>query len=169
MYEKILLAVALQAGGEKSPHALAARDVAISMAARGAKSVSVLTVYSLEKIDGHHELIPTTDEIRVGNSVEERARQRHEVDQIGKMEEQVRAAMDHFVVEMHNNGISTQELIKEGNPRELIVETAEEIGADLIIMGAHARRSVLDVILGGTAQAVTNKAPCAIIMVKPVL
>lgn len=167
MYNTILLAVPLQAGGEKNPHVLAARDAAIAVAAGGGKSVTVLTVYDLERIDGHHELIPTIDEIDPGRSVEEKARQRRQLERIEKTEEEVRSAMAHFVVEFHNHGISTNQIIKEGNPRELISETAGEIGADLIIIGAHARRSILDVVLGGTAQAVANKAPCTVIMVKP--
>lgn len=167
MYKNILLAVALQGGGEQSPHALAARDVAVSMASGGDKSVTVLTVYNLERIDGHHELIPTTDELNVGQSIAERERQRHEAEHIQKIEEQVNSALSRFVVEFHNRGISTRQIAKEGNPRELIVETAKEIKADLIVMGAHARRSFLDVLLGGTAQAVAREAPCPVIMVTP--
>jgi nucleotide-binding universal stress UspA family protein len=167
MYENILLAVALQGGEELSPHALAVRDVAIPIAAEGPKSVCVLTVYNLERIDGHHELIPTIDEINVGRSLKERENQGHEAGQIQKIEEQVHSTMDRFLVEFHNKGVKTQKLIKEGNPRELIVDTAVEMGADLIIIGAHARRSFLDIILGGTAQAVVGRAPCSVIMVKP--
>lgn len=167
MYKNILLAVALQGSDEPNSHAMAARDVAVSMASEESKKVNVLTVYSLERIDGHHDRIPTVDDLELGGSVANKERQSHEIDRIQKIEEQVNSVLAHFVVELHNRSINTESIIKEGNPRDLIVQTAEEIGADLIIMGAHARRSFLDVLLGGTAQAVVNNANCAIIMVRP--
>ncbi len=166
MYKNILCAVTLQAGGETNLHSLAVRDVAISMARDSSKKVNVLTVYNLERVDGHHELIPTIDEIEIGRSIKEKERQHHELGHIQKIEEQIHSAMDHFIVEFHNHGVETRQIVKEGNPRELVVDTAEEIGADLIIIGAHARRGLLDVLLGGTAQAVINKARCTVVMVK---
>ena len=166
MYENILLAVALQGGEDLSPHVLAARDVAISIAAGGAKSVSVLTVFSPERIDGHHESIPIIEEM-MGQNVEEVRNLSREAGHIQKIEGQIHSAMDLFLSEFHHQGVKTRKMVREGNPREIIVETAVEIDADLIIIGAHARRSFLDVLLGGTAQAVISKAACPVIMVKP--
>jgi nucleotide-binding universal stress UspA family protein len=58
-------------------------------------------------------------------------------------------------------------LLKVGHPRQLIVATAEALGVDLLVIGAHSKRSFLDVLLGGTATAVSRHAPCAVVMVQP--
>ena len=146
MYKNILLAVALQGSEVLSSHALAARDVAISMATSGSKPVYVLTIYNLEKIDGHHEPLPTLADFKLGQTPQDQEERKHEIDHIMRVEEQVHSTMDHFVVEFHNRGIDTRNLVKQENPRQLIIETAREIGADLIIIGSHARRSFLDVL-----------------------
>jgi hypothetical protein len=69
-------------------------------------------------------------------------------------------------------GVSTHEppitpLLKVGDPRQVIVATAEAFGVDLLVIGAHSQRSFLDVLLGGTAAAVSRHAPCAVVMVQP--
>ena len=58
-------------------------------------------------------------------------------------------------------------LLKVGHPRQVIVATAEALGVDCVVIGAHSKRSFLDVLLGGTAAAVSRHAPCAVVMVQP--
>jgi nucleotide-binding universal stress UspA family protein len=36
-----------------------------------------------------------------------------------------------------------------------------------ILIGAHSKRSFLDVLLGGTAAYVSRHAPCPVVMVQP--
>ena len=43
----------------------------------------------------------------------------------------------------------------------------EALGVDLLVIGAHSKRSFLDVLLGGTATAVSRHATCAVVMVQP--
>ncbi|HSF30609.1 MAG TPA: universal stress protein, partial [Candidatus Tectomicrobia bacterium] len=38
---------------------------------------------------------------------------------------------------------------------------------DLIVIGAHSKRSFLDVLLGGTAAYVSRHAPCPVVLVHP--
>jgi nucleotide-binding universal stress UspA family protein len=54
-----------------------------------------------------------------------------------------------------------------GDPRQLIVATAETLGVDLLVIGAHSQRSFLDVLVGGTATAVSRHATCVVVMVQP--
>jgi nucleotide-binding universal stress UspA family protein len=58
-------------------------------------------------------------------------------------------------------------MLKLGEPRPLILRTAESLGVDLLVIGAHSKRSFLDVLLGGTAAYVIRHAPCAVVMVQP--
>jgi nucleotide-binding universal stress UspA family protein len=47
------------------------------------------------------------------------------------------------------------------------VQVAQEVHADLLIIGSHSKRGLLDIALGGTAQQVTKSAPCTIVLVSP--
>jgi nucleotide-binding universal stress UspA family protein len=49
----------------------------------------------------------------------------------------------------------------------VIIATAAALGVDLLVIGAHSKRSFLDVLLGGTAAAFSRHAPCAVEMVRP--
>lgn len=54
--------------------------------------------------------------------------------------------------------------VREGLPIEEIIESATEIGAGLIIMGAH-RRSAVDLMVGNITQSVVSSAPCAVVVI----
>lgn len=57
-------------------------------------------------------------------------------------------------------------LIKSGDPRDVINETAKELGADLIVMTTHGRRGVSRVLLGSVAESVMRTAPCPVLTLK---
>ena len=49
--------------------------------------------------------------------------------------------------------------VRLGTPKNEITELAEELGCDLVILGAHGRHG-LERLLGSTASAVLQRAPC---------
>ncbi|MBI4640054.1 MAG: universal stress protein [Candidatus Tectomicrobia bacterium] len=151
MYTNILLAVALQNWEIPTPHAEAARDVAIGLAKGFDRRLHVLTVYHLQNIGASRSPSSQTPE-----DLEERSK---------VAEQEVREKLDDFVAEIEEEGVDVNKLVILGNPRELIVKTAKEIQADLIIMGAHSRGSVTHGILGGTAHIVCSQASCPVILV----
>jgi universal stress protein F len=53
-----------------------------------------------------------------------------------------------------------------GRPAQVIVDVAEELQADLIIIGSHGY-DTLDRILGTTAARVVNHARCSVLVIKP--
>lgn len=55
----------------------------------------------------------------------------------------------------------------EGHPSEQIVALAEEIDADLIVIGTHGRSGLSRVMLGSVAEAVTRRAPCGVFVIRP--
>jgi nucleotide-binding universal stress UspA family protein len=50
--------------------------------------------------------------------------------------------------------------VVSGHPAQVIVERAAKLGADLIVLGAHQKRGVLD--FGSTARGVLSKAECGV-------
>jgi glycine betaine transporter len=59
-----------------------------------------------------------------------------------------------------------QILMKTGDARDSIDQTAKEIGADLIVMGTHGRRGVSRALLGSVAETVVRTAPCPVLTVR---
>lgn len=59
-----------------------------------------------------------------------------------------------------------QVLIRSGDPRDMINRTAQELGADLIVMGTHGRRGITRALLGSVAETVVRSAPCAVLTVR---
>lgn len=60
-----------------------------------------------------------------------------------------------------------EEEVVEGNPKEEILNRANQWGADLIIVGSHGRSGMSKIILGSVSQTVAAAAPCAVLIVRP--
>jgi universal stress protein A len=64
------------------------------------------------------------------------------------------------------SGQAGQVLVKAGNARDVINQTAKELGVDLIVMGTHGRRGLSRALLGSVAETVVRSAPCAVLTVR---
>jgi len=153
MYQEILLAVALQQWQEFTPHALAAREAAANLAKGSGARLSVLSVYEYDKIE------------EPGLPPEEAARYRESL--LSQIDAMMETKMKAFVAEVGGMGLPITTILKAGEPRKMIITMAETLRADLLVIGAHSKRSVFDVMLGGTAAYVSRHAPCSVVMVKP--
>jgi universal stress protein A len=56
--------------------------------------------------------------------------------------------------------------VVSGAPATAICETAEKIGADLIVMGTHGRTGIAHVFLGSVAERTIRHAPCPVLTVR---
>jgi nucleotide-binding universal stress UspA family protein len=54
----------------------------------------------------------------------------------------------------------------EGEARDGILEWAEKLSADLIVMGTHGRQGAERFLLGSVAEAVIRRAPCPVLMLR---
>ncbi|MCC5809605.1 MAG: universal stress protein [Ectothiorhodospiraceae bacterium] len=55
--------------------------------------------------------------------------------------------------------------VLDGDPRQVIPALAEELPADLVIIGKRGRNVMQQLLLGSTAEAVCRKARCAVLVV----
>lgn len=53
-----------------------------------------------------------------------------------------------------------------GNPADVIVQEAEESGADLIVIGTRGLNAVQRVVLGSVSTNVVHHAPCDVLVVR---
>jgi nucleotide-binding universal stress UspA family protein len=61
---------------------------------------------------------------------------------------------------------TTNTLVVEGHPAEAILETAERIRADLIVMGSRGVTAMKRLLLGSVSLKVVRHAPCSLLVVK---
>jgi len=69
------------------------------------------------------------------------------------------AARDHGVKTVRSS-------IGDGDPADSIVETATEVGADLIVMGTRGLGALREMLAGSVSHNVTHRAPCTVISVR---
>jgi nucleotide-binding universal stress UspA family protein len=162
VYRHILLAVALQHWDEFSPHAVAAREAAVALAHGSGAQLTVLSVYDYD--DEAPEALILSPEALSLSAVD---LARDQDTQIQRMDAQMEARLQAFLAGAPPHEIPITPLLKVGHPRQVIVATAEALGVDLLVIGAHSKRSFVDVLLGGTATAVSRHAPCTVVMVQP--
>jgi nucleotide-binding universal stress UspA family protein len=64
------------------------------------------------------------------------------------------------------NRLSISDDVLFGSPDSRIVETAEESGTDLIVMGSHGYKSWERLLLGSVSNSVVHHAPCSVMVVR---
>lgn len=57
-------------------------------------------------------------------------------------------------------------LVVSGDPREVIVEKAEDLHAELIVMGTHGRRGLKRALMGSVTESVARTAHCSVLVVR---
>jgi len=62
--------------------------------------------------------------------------------------------------------ITDEIVIKDGAPAEVIVETAQELNCDLIVMGTHGHGVIADVLIGSTARWVIRQSPIPVLVIR---
>jgi len=63
-------------------------------------------------------------------------------------------------------GVSAETTVREGDPRSVIVDEADEWGTDLIVVGSHGRTGVKRWLLGSVAGSIVSHAPCSVEVVR---
>jgi nucleotide-binding universal stress UspA family protein len=71
-----------------------------------------------------------------------------------------------LLIEQRCAGISCEPLLRTGDPRDVILHTAEEAQADLIVMGTHGRRGVRRVLLGSVAETTVRMSKCPVLTIR---
>lgn len=77
--------------------------------------------------------------------------------------EEAQKSMQSLLKDLHIPGV--QSVIKVGAAKHVILNEAEKVQADLIILGSHGRHGVA-LLLGSTANAVLHGAHCDVLAVR---
>lgn len=57
--------------------------------------------------------------------------------------------------------------LPEGNPSRIIPRLADELGAELVVLGTVARTGIPGVLIGNTAETILRQISCSVLTVKP--
>lgn len=162
MYRNILLAIAVHPDAPLSDHAQAAQEAATQLAKGAGAAVHLLTVYDYGDTRATRAVgMPTESEVVAMEISSERSTDEQEIDA------RIERRLDDVARTMHAQGIqvTTEKIV--GEPDEEIVRAAKRTQADLIVIGSHHKRNILDIGLGSNARAVAGNAPCPVVMINP--
>lgn len=68
--------------------------------------------------------------------------------------------------ELRQHGLSVEVELVAGDPAEILVERAEELFADLIVVGNRGRGPVASVVLGSVSAYLVDHAPCPVLVAR---
>jgi len=76
-------------------------------------------------------------------------------------------ALDKLAERKRAGALIGQVILRTGDARDMICQTAKDLGVDLIVMGTHGRRGVTRALLGSVTEGVVRNAPCPVLTIKP--
>jgi nucleotide-binding universal stress UspA family protein len=78
----------------------------------------------------------------------------------------VDATLQHAAGRARDAGVPTQIYAREGDPADAILDVAEELGADLIVVGNKGMTGAKRFLLGSVPNKVSHHAPCAVMIIR---
>ncbi len=112
-----------------------------------------LTIASGSELDIVHVVKPFPPRLKARDEIKERYRKDRWDEAQNKMESLIGSA---------NN---VRSLIREGTPREVIIQAAEESGAAILFMGARGLSYLRGLLLGSVTDALIKSSPCPVMIV----
>jgi nucleotide-binding universal stress UspA family protein len=88
-------------------------------------------------------------------------------DHVAKLSIDAQAQLDTVLAGRANRGVALRGHVRTGVADSELVSYAEEVGADLIVVGTHGRTGVAHVLLGSVAERVVRTARCPVLSVRP--
>jgi universal stress protein A len=76
------------------------------------------------------------------------------------------AAMAELIASAPSKDLALSSEVTSGDAAIEIVDQAKEWRADLVVLGARGVILIEDIVVGGTAEAVTRGAPCSVLVVR---
>jgi len=131
-----------------SDHSKEALDTAIQMAVLFGSTVHLLHCYHIQTagISPYGIVLPEGYYADIRDAAAKRLSDWHEL--------------------VSNEGIQTESILSADSPSVAINLTAEEIGADLIVMGTRGLAGLKHAMLGSVAERIVRLAPCPVLTVK---
>ena len=79
---------------------------------------------------------------------------------LGEFSEKTRSAFE------SSPAVTDEIIVKKGNPAEVILDVANEIKCDLIVMGTHGGGGLVDAMMGSTTRRVVRRSVIPVLVVR---
>jgi nucleotide-binding universal stress UspA family protein len=79
----------------------------------------------------------------------------------------MRQKIEAYTAPLKQEAFDVHIILRAGKPRDVILQAARNLRADLLVVGTHSQRGGIDVALGGTARQLSRDAPCPVVLVAP--
>jgi nucleotide-binding universal stress UspA family protein len=79
---------------------------------------------------------------------------------------EAQAVLERTTAKLGALAMPLESAVRQGDPRQEIVKDAEQLGADLIVVGSHGRTGMQRWLLGSIAEHVVRHAPCSVEVVR---
>ncbi|MBC7110578.1 MAG: hypothetical protein PWR13_262 [Archaeoglobi archaeon] len=83
-----------------------------------------------------------------------------------KLKERGQKILEEIERMAEEHGIKVQKIIKTGNEAEEILEAAEEVKADLIVMGSHGKSALAKFLIGSVSERVIRHSKIPVLTVR---
>lgn len=80
--------------------------------------------------------------------------------------EETKIAMEKVRISLSGKSIDAKTIIRQGPPAEKILETAQKMKVDLLVVGSHGRHGARKFLLGSISSKVVDYATCAVLVMK---
>jgi nucleotide-binding universal stress UspA family protein len=78
-----------------------------------------------------------------------------------------REQMEELITEAHLESSLAGTHLPAGNPAPAILALAEELEADLVVLGSSGRKGLAGILIGSTAEAIVTRVARSVAVVKP--
>ena len=80
--------------------------------------------------------------------------------------QRIKDYLDHLAARLHESGVPVSTDLRYGDVAEAILDYAEEVDADLIVMSTHGRTGVARWLLGSVANKIVQGAACPVLLIR---
>ena len=98
---------------------------------------------------------------------EEHAAQQAEVNPVGlSFQRAAREAVDRVAAELRDMTPNVETTVRAGTPADQIIRAADDLEADLIVIGGRGKGAMEAIVLGSVAYRVLHHAPCPVLVMR---
>ncbi len=83
--------------------------------------------------------------------------------------EALAAAQAKLTLPTETGGVQVNRIIRSGKPAEVVVQAAQEVGADVIVVGTQQRNALVEKFLGSDSLSIMRKCDIPLMVIRPQL
>lgn len=86
-------------------------------------------------------------------------------DVVEKMVKKAMTGIENVKNRIQQEGVDVETFVREGEPYKIIIDLAEKLNTDTIIMGSHGRTGLQRIFMGSVTSRVIGYAPCPVMVI----